>query len=57
VGLGHRITSSFKYEIQYIYQNSRQYEDDGLKSLEHLLRLRLFLVLRSKSSVEVKQND
>jgi len=47
-GLGHRITPRFKYEIQYIFQRSRKFVEDGLKTTEHLARLRIFLQINSK---------
>lgn len=52
VGFGHRLSPSFRYEIQYIFQKSRRYSEDGFKTSEHLLRLRLFLLQRFASSVD-----
>jgi Protein of unknown function (DUF2490) len=43
-GFGHRLNSRFRYEVLYIYQRSRQFDIDGLKTTEHILRLRLFLL-------------
>jgi len=47
LGLGQRLSPNFRYEVQYIFQNSRRYSDEGLKTSEHLLRLRFFLTLRT----------
>lgn len=41
-GFGHRISPRFKYEIQYIFQKSRKYIDEGLQTSEHLLRFRFY---------------
>ncbi len=51
-GIGHRISPRFKYEIQYIFQNSRRFTDEGLKTSEHLLRLRLFLLSKIPANTE-----
>jgi Protein of unknown function (DUF2490) len=47
-GVGQRLSPNFRYEIQYIFQQSRRFSDEGLRTTEHLLRLRLFLMLRTK---------
>jgi hypothetical protein len=46
-GLGQRLSPNFRYEVQYIFQKSRKYSDEGLKTSEHLLRLRFFFTLRT----------
>lgn len=46
-GFGHRLSPLFRYEIQYIFQKSRKFSEDGLKTSQHVLRLRLFLLQRS----------
>lgn len=51
-GIGHRLSPGFRYEIQYIFQKSRRFSDEGLKTSEHLPRLRLFLLLRTPDEVE-----
>lgn len=51
-GFGHRLSPSFKYEIQYIFQKSRKFSIDDLKTSEHLLRLRLFLLIRKSSGTD-----
>jgi hypothetical protein len=51
-GLGHRLSPAFNYEIQYIFQKSRRLSEEGLKTSEHLLRLRLFLLLRTANEAE-----
>ena len=40
--VGHRPKGRFWYEVQYIAQKSRQFEEDGFKTSEHILRFRLF---------------
>ncbi len=40
--VGHRFKGKFWYELHYISQRSRKLEEDGLKTSEHILRLRLF---------------
>lgn len=53
-GFGHRFNHSFKYEIHYIFQKSRRFSEEGLRTSEHILRLRLFLLHKSESSVDNK---
>ena len=48
-GIGQRLSPRFKYEIQYILQSSRIISDAGLKTTEHILRLRISLLSRSPS--------
>ena len=47
-GLGQRLTPRFKYEIQYIFQNSNRFSDEGVKTTEHILRVRLFLMSKPR---------
>ena len=42
LGLGHRLTPNFHYEIQYIWQHSREFDDEGFKTTENIFRLRFF---------------
>jgi hypothetical protein len=51
-GMGQRLGPNFRYEVQYIFQKSRRYYDEGLKTSEHLLRLRFFLTLRTASEAD-----
>ena len=51
-GIGQRLSPSFRYEVQYIFQKSRRYSDEGLKTSEHLLRLRFFLTLRRPNEAD-----
>ncbi len=46
-GIGQRASQKFRYELHYIFQNSRKFIDDSLKTSEHILRLRLFLNLNT----------
>jgi hypothetical protein len=39
---GHRISSNFRYELHYIKQQSRQFEDNGLETTQNIYRVRLF---------------
>jgi hypothetical protein len=52
-GMGQRLSPNFRYEVQYIFQKSRRYSDEGLKTSEHLLRLRFFLTLRTPSEADI----
>jgi len=45
---GHRISGSFRYELHYISQRSRQFTDSGLEVSQNIYRLRLFQRLKSK---------
>ena len=51
-GLGQRLSPRLKYEIQYIFQRSRQFSDEGLKTTEHAFRLRIFFISQSRDSTE-----
>ncbi len=42
LAIGQRFKGKWWYEIHYISQRSRKFEEDGLKTSEHILRLRLF---------------
>jgi hypothetical protein len=42
LAIGHRFKGKWWYEIHYISQRSRKFEEDGLKTSEHILRMRLF---------------
>ena len=48
-GIGQRLSPRFKYEIIYIFQKSRLLSDEGLKTTEHLLRLKIFLLSKTKT--------
>ncbi len=50
LGFGHRISNKFRYELQYINQKSREFKDDGLKTTENILRLRLYYEKRRKDN-------
>ena len=50
--LGHRLPGKWWYEIHYMTQRSRQFEDDGLKTSEHIVRLRLFRSAVYKQRIE-----
>ena len=39
---GHKISKTFRYEIHYIWQRSREFSDDGLEKTQGILRLRTF---------------
>ena len=44
--IGQRISDRFRYEIFYIWQKSREFEDDGFETSENILRLRFFYTLK-----------
>ena len=52
-GIGQRLSPNFRYEVQYIFQKSRRYSDEGIKTSEHLLRLRFFLTLRTPIEADI----
>lgn len=39
---GHKLSRKFRYEIQYIWQRSRQFEGDDLQSTQNVIRLRVY---------------
>ncbi len=41
LGFGQRISARFRYDLQYIWQKSREFSDEGFKTNENILRLRL----------------
>lgn len=45
---GHRISSSFRYELHYIMQRSRLYSDAGLETTQNIFRIRLYHRLGTK---------
>ena len=50
--LGHRLQGKWWYEVHYMAQRSRQFEDDGLKTSEHIVRVRLFRSAIFKQRIE-----
>jgi len=46
IGFGHRLSPDFKYQLQYIYQNSRKLNEDGVKTTEHIIRLKINFLQR-----------
>lgn len=52
VGIGLRTSNMLKFEMHYIFQNSRIYETDNFQTAEHVLRIRVFLVTRQADPVE-----
>jgi len=44
IGLGHRTSRKFRWELHYIWQNSKAYEDDSFKTSENIFRARFFLI-------------
>lgn len=39
---GHKLSKKVRYEVHYIWQASRQYEDDGLQTSQNVLRFRFY---------------
>lgn len=52
LALGHRLPGRWWYEIHYMAQKSRQFEDDGLRTSEHILRVRFFRSAIYKQRIE-----
>lgn len=50
IGLGHRTSKKFRWELHYIWQNSKAYEDDSFKTSENIFRLRFFLITFKKET-------
>jgi uncharacterized protein DUF2490 len=46
-GFGYKLNPRFKFELNYIFQNSRIISDEGLKTTQHILRLRISYLLRN----------
>lgn len=46
--LGHRVLPNFRYELHYIAQRSRLFNEDGTQSAQNLYRIRLFHSLKGK---------
>lgn len=44
--LGQRVSDRFRYEIFYIWQESREFVDDGFETSENIIRLRFFYTLK-----------
>jgi hypothetical protein len=49
---GHRLPGKWWYELHYIAQLSRQYQDDGLRTSEHIFRIRLFRAAKFRHRIE-----
>lgn len=54
---GHRLDTQWRYEIQYIWQQSRQYAENGLKTSQNIVRIRFFYRLPEKSATSTKGNQ
>ncbi len=50
--IGHRLSLNFRYEIHYIFQKSRKYVEKGLRTSEHIIRLRIFHVPKILRKIE-----
>jgi hypothetical protein len=48
LGLGHRTSKKFRWELHYIWQNSKTYANDNFKTSENIFRLRFFLITFKK---------
>jgi hypothetical protein len=46
--LGYRLSNSWRFEIRYIWQQSRFLESEGLQTSQHILRIRAFHTITSK---------
>lgn len=44
--IGQRVSDKFRYEIFYIWQQSREFVDDGFETSENIMRLRFFYTIR-----------
>lgn len=52
VGIGHRASQKLKFELHYIFQNSKNYKEDNFQTSEHILRLRAYLITKKAGPVE-----
>ena len=52
VGIGHRAGLKLKFELHYIFQNSKNYKEENFQTSEHILRLRTFLITKRADPVE-----
>jgi hypothetical protein len=43
-GLGHRTSKKFRWELHYIWQNSKAYSRDSFETSENIFRARFFLI-------------
>ncbi len=39
---GHRLSNLWRYEVQYIWQQSREYSEAGLETTQNVIRIRVF---------------
>ncbi len=44
--IGHRSSDRLRFELFYIWQQSRELSDDGFQTSEHIIRLRFFYTLK-----------
>ena len=44
LGLGHRTSRKFRWELHYIRQKSKAYKDDSFKTSENIFRVRFYLL-------------
>lgn len=44
--LGFQPSDRFRYELHYIWQKSREFEDDGFRSTENIFRIRVFYTIK-----------
>jgi hypothetical protein len=49
VAMGQRISKKFRYELHYIRQKSRAYEEDGLELSQNIFRIRTFHTIPYKT--------
>jgi len=50
IGIGHRANQKFRWELHYIWQNSKAYEDDSFKTSENIFRMRFFIITHKKKN-------
>ena len=57
IAYGHRIAKNWRYELHFINQSSRLYENSGLKVSQQIFRLRLFHTINLSKSVSPIPED
>ena len=46
--VGHRVSPTWRYELHYMWQNTRQFSEDGFETDNNIIRIRVFHTLKKK---------